>query len=151
MCITIHGGRHGDYNEVLLTPRCGIPTSLSTAAPYRYYSSCVSHETCCFFPAVRTNEFVRVGHSHISDNECTNDSPLCARVTARIIPTGVHTCSIVCAMGGAGSHALIIVSLLIGIISTLSSLQSTKKQSREHEFFLAVSCFLLSRESGLRY
>lgn len=75
-------------------PRCEISISLY---PRRTYYS--SRETCRLFP-VRTNEFVRVGHSRVTDD-----------AFARVFyqrgsqHTYVFDGS---GMGGAGSHVFII-------------------------------------------
>lgn len=124
------GTAHSGYNEVLLTPRCGISISLSTAGSYRYYSSCVAQDVLLLSSAaVRTNEFVRVDYSRVSDDEtttmqCTNRL---AHVTAD--DRNTYMCRYIHApndgaIRGAGSHVLIIALPFIGIIGTLSSLRS---------------------------
>lgn len=80
---TIHGGRHGGYNEVLLTPRCGI--SISSAAPYRYYSSCVAQDVLLLSSS--ENERVRSSRPFA----CIWRARFYARVTTQAIATYVHT------------------------------------------------------------
>lgn len=105
-----------------------------------------SHRTCCFFPAVRTNEFVRVGHSRVSDDETTRmhgRAQFYARVTAWTITTHVYTRSDDSAMGGAGSHVLIIALPFIGIIAALSSPRSARSNREPVRVFSAISCLSL--------
>lgn len=136
--------RHNGYNEVLLTPRCGISISLSTAASYRYYSSCVVQDVLLLSSS--ENERVRSGRPFAciwrrDHDDARTGSVL--RVTAWTITTHVYTRPDGSAMGGAGSHVLIIALPFIGIIAALLSPRSARSNREPVRVFSAISCLSL--------
>lgn len=140
------GTAYSGYNEVLLTPRCGISISLSTATSYRYYSSCVAQDVLLLSSS--ENERVRSGRPFAciwrwKPRRCTA-SLLCACNNADDRNTCIHTPDD--PIGGAGSHILIIALPFIGIIGTLSSPRSRARTDFLRDFLPSLFC-----ASGLRY
>lgn len=111
-------------------PRCEISISLY---PRRTYYS--SRETCRFFP-VRTNEFVRVGHSRVTDDAS-------ARVCSTSADPSTHMYSIVAAW-----EELVLTCLLSPFNRNHRRVIDEKQQSRTYvdvsflrdpSFFLPVN------------
>lgn len=135
--------RHNGYNEVLLTPRCGISISLSMATSYRYYSSCVAQDVLLFSSE---NERVRSGRPFAciwrrDHDDARTGSLLRACNSADDHNTRIHA-SDGSAMGGAGSHVLIIALPFIGIIAALSSPRSARSNRKPVRIFFVIFCFL---------